>query len=59
MKTDFSPIHSVHARSPVPARLLLTLIGVDFTPVSLETRQADASEAFCVVMATAAVETRL
>lgn len=52
-------IHSIYTQSPILAWLLLALVNVDFALVSLETGQAGAIEATSIVMATAAIETRL
>lgn len=52
-------IHSIYTQSPILAWSILALVNVDFALVSLETGQAGASEATSIVMATAAIETRL
>lgn len=59
LKPGSLPIRSIHAQTPVLARLPLALVSVVFAPVSLETGRAGASEAAGVAVASAAVETWL
>lgn len=59
LEPGYLPIRSIHAQTPVLARLPLAVVSVVFTPVSLETGRAGASEAAGVAVASAAVETWL